>query len=147
MGPTLAGFLDFVRTVMGITPQQLPDNSTFLPMSFDIARETVNPVIQQVSPLLFTIATYNLAGDILLTWAPDQPGSTFFKDVRKEWNLLNFVTGVVQSSGDNGTSSSLVVQKAAEDFTLANLQQLKTPYGRAYLAIAQDYGPNIWDVS
>ena len=33
-----------------------------------------------------------------------------------------------------------------KDFTLANLQNLKTPYGRQYLAWAQAYGP-LWGLS
>jgi hypothetical protein len=31
--------------------------------------------------------------------------------------------------------------------TLAQLQNLKTPYGREYLALAQSYGPNVWGLS
>jgi hypothetical protein len=30
---------------------------------------------------------------------------------------------------------------------MGNLQNLKTPYGRAYLAFAQDYGPSVWGIS
>jgi hypothetical protein len=147
MDPTLAGFLEFVRTVMGISSSVLPDNSPYLAISFNVSKEIVNPTIQQASPLLYQSAVYNLAGDSLLNFAQDQAGKTFFADARAKFTLLDFTPGVVQSTGDEGTNTSLIVQKAAEEFTLANLQQLKTPYGRAYLQIAQSYGPNIWGVS
>ena len=147
MEPTFAGFLEFVRTVMGISTTVLPDNSPYLPLAFNVSKEIVNPAIQQASALLYSHAVYNLAGDNLLNFAQDQAGQSFFADARAKFKLLNFTPGVVQSTGDEGTNTSLVVQKAAEEFTLANLQQLKTPYGRAYLQIAQSYGQNIWGVS
>ncbi len=41
----------------------------------------------------------------------------------------------------------MVVQEAAKNFTLANLQNLKTPWGRTYLGFAQAYGPSIIGLS
>ena len=55
--------------------------------------------------------------------------------------------GVVASTSNEGTSTSLEVIAAAKNFTLGNLQNLETPYGRAYWRSAQDYGPSIVGVS
>jgi hypothetical protein len=166
-GPTLAGFLNFVRVNMGIPAAKLPDNSVYLSMSLAIALGIVNPALRVVpvpqadgagialNPLepgtsvctMYDLAVYNLAADNLINFTPDQPGFDFFAEARKTLKINEFVSGVVQSSGDEGTNVSMVVQKAAEEFTLANLQQLKTPWGRAYLAIAQSYGPYSWGLT
>ena len=160
--PTLAGFLSFIRTVMGITSKNLPDNSPVIPMAFAVALAIVNPALQAVcipdvdaagvslnsgGLTIYTLAVYNLAGDNLINYAPDQAGSTYFCDAREKFNTMGFSPGVISASSDEGTSQSLVVQEAAKNFTLANLQQLKTPYGRQYLALAQSYGPNVWGIS
>lgn len=164
--PTLAGFQSFVQNTMGISTSILPTNSPVIPMAFAVALAIVNPALRCV-PIpqqdaagaslnsggltIYALAVYNLAGSNLLAYAQDQngappvPGSNpptpFFAWTRKQFNINGFISGVVQSSSDEGTSVSLVVQEAAKNFTLANLQQLKDPYGRQYLAFAQSYGP------
>lgn len=166
-GPTLAGFLQFVRTMMNIRPTVLPDNSPFLSMSLAVALGIVNPALRvapvpqsdgaqvPLNPLTTTIpvhtmydlAVYNLAADNLINYAQDQNGQCYFTDLRKELNINGFVSGIVQSASDESTSVSLVVMEAAKEFTLMNLQQLKTPWGRAYLGIAQSYGPTTWGLT
>ncbi len=144
--PTLAGFLSFVRSVMGVPQSALPDNAPVLQESLTFSLEIVNQTLNQVSPRMYTAAVYNLAGDNLINYAPDQSGQIYFKDIRTSFNIGGFVSGVIQSSSDNGSGDSLVVQKAAENFTLSDLQNLKTPYGRQYLAIAQRYG-TLWGLT
>lgn len=160
-GPTLAGFTTFVRDVMKLNTKQLPDSSPFIVYALRNAMAIVNPAlycdalpivdaagVSLGSPLsVYTEAVYNLAADNLINYAPDQPGFKTFATLRRKLNIAGFVSGVVQGSGDEGTSVSLVVQEAAKAFTLANLQQLKTPYGRTYLAFAQSYGPSTWGMS
>lgn len=154
--PTEAGFLAFVRSTMGINATILPDDSDVIEMAFCIALELVYEVIQCASPLLYNLAVYNLAGSTLISYAQDLPDAAiipgsdpplpFFAYYRALWNVNGFVSGVVQASADESTSQSLVVMEAAKNFTLANLTQLKDPYGRAYLVIAQDAG-DIWGLT
>jgi hypothetical protein len=169
--PTLAGFLIFIRTTMGISTSVLPDSSPVIPMAFAVALGIVNPAlwrasIPQYDPAgvslnsggwsIYALAVYNLAGDNLVNYAPDvpdapivkgsNPPASYFENLRQKWNLTGFVSGVISGSSDEGTSQTLVVQEAAKNFTLSNLQNLKTPWGRAYLAFAQDYGP-VWGLS
>ena len=66
--------------------------------------------------------------------------------MRAQYNVLSFVAGVVNSTSDEGTSMGLTVPKAFEEYTIANLQNLKTPYGRAYLSISQSYG-TLWGLT
>lgn len=164
--PTLAGFQAFVQNVMGISTTILPSSSPVIGMAFAVALSIVNQALVNVCVpqfdstgaqlnsgglSIYALCVYNLAGSNLLAYAQDQngappvPGSNpptpFFAWTRKQFNINGFISGVVQSSSDEGTSVSLVVQEAAKNFTLANLQQLKDPYGRQYLAFAQSYGP------
>lgn len=154
--PNQADFLaSFVRGVMGIGTDVLPDSSQVIPIAYGVAIQTVNLQLTQVGvpsgpfdsppgsvPSIYALAVYNLAGDNLINYAMDVPPSTYFADLRTLWNINAFVPGVVQSAADVSTSTTLVVQKAAENFTLSDLQNLKTPYGRRYLSIAQKVGTN-----
>jgi hypothetical protein len=156
--PTLAGFLTFVRDVMGITTAQLPDGSPWTTLSYCLAKELVNEAILLASPLFYQQAVYNLAGSNLLNFAQDPtpvvpyPANSdsrvgFFAYTRKQYNMLGFVSGVIQAAADESTSESMVVPEQFKDFTVANLQQLKDPYGRVYIGIAQAYGPSLWGLT
>lgn len=160
--PTLAGFLAFVRNAMVISASILPDDSLWISIAFANALAIVNPQLRIVAiPAIdaagaalngggytvYSWAVYNLAADNLINYAQDQRGRRYFKKLRKELNILGFVSGVVQASADDTTSVSMVVQEAAKNFTLGNLQNLKTPYGRQYLSLAQSYGPSAWGIS
>jgi hypothetical protein len=135
----------------------LPPTSPVIPISYQIALSIVNRALAVVpnvtqgitpaAPSIYALAVYNLAGSNLINFAQDQNGKCFFTDMRKELNINGFASGVVSAASDEATSVSLVVQEAAKNFTLANLQQLKTPYGRQYLAYAQSYGPTTWGLT
>jgi hypothetical protein len=177
--PTLAGFVSFCRTIVGITTDQLPDSSPYFGWAFAVALAIVNPALASV-PIpsvdsvgaelnaggfsIYSQAVFNLAADNLFNFAQDPPGAPLvpgsgdpksgdpeglplFQFSRKKWNINGFVSGVIDASGDETTNQHLVVQEAAKNFTLANLQSLKTPYGRAYLAFAQTFGPTTWGMT
>lgn len=155
--PTEAGFLNWVRTVMGVPIQWLPDDSLSITYAYDTAIAIVNPAFRSVPGPIYLQMVYNLAGHLLVTWAPDVAappyfievdgvGYGFFQYLRKQNNMLGFTTGIVSASSDEGTSVSLVVPKQAENLTLSQLQLTTTPWGRTYLGYAQDYGTN-WGLS
>ena len=146
MQPTESGYLSFIRNVMGITTTQLPDTDIWITWTYQLALATVLLELQ-VQPLVYMLAVYNFAGDRLINFAQDQAGSTFFADARTTLGINNFQAGVVASAGDQGTSGALVVPEFFQNLTMADLQSLKTPYGRQYIAFAQQYGPNVWGIS
>ena len=151
MNPTLAGFLWFVQNIMGIGSEYLPTDSPSIQFAYDAALNIVNPVFngvpsQATSPSVYAQMVYNLAGDTLVNIAPDQAEQTYFATLRTKFNCLGFVGGVIQSSSDEGTSESMVVPDQVKMFTIANLQNLKTPWGRAYLGYAQSVG-TLWGLS
>jgi hypothetical protein len=171
--PTLAGFQDFIVNTMQISTTVLPSSSPVIPFAFSVALAIVNQALQCVPVpstdaagvslnsggyTIYALAVYNLAGSNLLAYAQDlpdapvvkgsgDPGLPFFAWTRQQWQINAFVSGVVQSTADESTSMSLVVQDAAKMFTLANLQQLKDPYGRQFLALSQSYGPSTFGIS
>lgn len=172
MQPTLAGFQNFITTVMGISTTILPADSPVIGFALSVALSIVNKQLQCVAVpqtdgagaslnsgglTIYALAVYNLAGSNLLSYAQDQPGAPnvrgskppmpFFAWTRKQYNINGFVSGVIQSAADETTSESMVVMDAAKQFTMANLQQLKDPYGRQYLAFAQSAGPTTWGMS
>lgn len=156
--PTLAGFTDFLYNFVGIPPSVLPNDSPYIGMAFNVACNLTNKDIACVDSLLYSIAVYNLGADNIFNYAQDVPDAPPYKTLkngeslpyfayyRAFWNLLGFVSGVIDSASDESTSSHLVVQEAAQTFTLSNLQSLKTPYGRRYLSIAQDSG-TLWGLT
>lgn len=145
MQPTLAGFLTFIRDVMGIDTTVLPDNAPVIAIAYNMAVALANPAFNCIpcdpsTPSIYALMVYNLAGDNLVNFAQDQTGQTFFADLRKSLNLNGFVGGVISSSADESTSEAMVVPDAVKGFTMANLQSLKTPWGRQYMSFAQSYG-------
>ena len=138
---------------MGIDTDVLPDDASVIPMALSVALAIVNtnllcvppgPMVPGVPPTsIYTLAVYNLGGSNIINYAQDIDPSTYFADLRKKWNTYGFVSGVISASNDETTGNTMVVQEAAKNFTLANLQQLKDPYGRQYLAFAQSAGPQV----
>ena len=144
MEPTLSGYVTFIRDIMGINTTILPDDSPYIPYSYNFSINICSDlfaVIPQVpGNFLYMTAVYNLAGDTLLSSAVDQTGQQFFKQAQQKYQLNTFVSGAVSFAGDEGTQSTLAVPEALKHLTIGNLQNLKTPYGRTYLQIAQDLG-------
>lgn len=166
--PTLAGYQTFITNVMGVPTAAFGVAGLGAPIiayTFQNALAWVNTDIAIVCGSqsfggwsVYAEAVYNLAGDYLVNYAQDPTppyvyptgnpdGLGYFAYLRKTLNINNFLTGVVTSSSDEGTSQSLIVQEAMKNITLADLQNLKTPWGRRYLAIAQQAGPTIWGIS
>ena len=157
---------------MGVPALYLPDDSPSIGYAYTMALSQVNPSFACMqAPMymfqgcqsfggvpgpMYMYMVYNLAGHLLASWAPDVDGQVFitvegtpygyFQYLRKQNNMLGFVTGIVSSSGDEGTNVSLMVPKQAENLTITQLQMTTTPWGRTYLGYAQSYGTN-WGMS
>ena len=146
--PTQAGFTVWVRNVMGVPTNALPDNADAISYAYLVALQIVNPQFQQINPAIYVLMVYNLGGDNLVNWASDVPPSTFFADLRgKEgFNTEAFIAGVVSSSSDEGTSVSMDVVDNLKSLTVGQLQNLKTPWGRQYLTWAMSLG-SLWGLT
>ena len=166
MEPTLAGFTAWVFGVLQIPSAALPSDSPYLGYAFNVAVAIVNPYLgigvpsppplpppapQQQNNLIYQLAVYNLAADNLINWCPDQTGQTFFATLRGPppggYGINAWLAGVVTTTYDEATGSTLTTPEFMKDFTMSNLQNLKTPYGRQYLSFAQTFGPGLWGIS
>jgi hypothetical protein len=154
--PSLDGYIDWIRAIMGINENILSDTSIYIEMSYDISLEVVNRYLDIASPGIYTIAVYNLAGDYLINIAQDNdpsscgcepnPDPTFWADLRAKFQINSFIPGLVDTAADQGTSAGIKLLASMEGLTIADLQTLKTPYGRVYMGIAQSIG-SMWGVS
>ena len=155
--PSLAGFQEWTRIVMGVPVSVLPDDSPITPVAYQVALDIVNEQLQCLgNGQIYTLAVYNLGGDNLINYAQDQTSpppspppanaATYWTDLRAAFHIGAFVAGVISGSADQGTSQTILNPDFMKGLTMANLQQLKTPYGRQYLAFAQDVG-TLWGLS
>jgi hypothetical protein len=156
--PTLNGYLVWIRMVMGVPEAVLPNNSFYIPLTFEMAKETVHHWIDYVSPLMFTQAVYNCGGHYLVMTAQDNiyadpplqpPNDTYWADLRNSLNLNgggNFMPGVINEAQDESTSVAITTTDWLSGMTIADLQMMKTPWGRVYLSIAQCIG-SMWGLT
>ena len=145
----LQGFADFLTNNV-----QVPANALAVPVAndynviaaFQVAKCTVDPLINRVSPIYYTMAMYNFATDWLINNAPDQPCVVYWEKLREKWKLNGPISGVVESTSDETTSTTLRVPEVFNNLSPFDLQLMRTPYGRAYMGIASKFA-DIWGVS
>jgi hypothetical protein len=158
VGPTLGGFVQFVTNIMAPPAPFVPSTSPYVTYAFDYASQVVNYNLQAANGIpgawnLYALAVYNLAADFLINIVQDpanaptvtgsNPPMPYWQYLRSQLGIASSSLGVVQSTGDDGTSVSLMLPSQFSTFTLANMLQTKTPYGRQYLAIAGSWG-SLW---
>jgi hypothetical protein len=161
MWPNVAGFQTFLTNVVQVPSAALPSDAPIITYAFDFALATVNLQLSAAwappgSWTPFQMAVYSLATDLIINWAQDPSGEPpiygpdgnqpYFKSLRAGYGTSEFVAGVIQSSGDQGTSQSFVVPKQFEGLTIGQLTNLKTPYGRQYLSLTQSIG-TLWGLN
>lgn len=142
--PNLVDFTAYVYS-QGVPEADLPDDSPYLIAAFNIAKaKTLLPPLMMPTDI-YSEAVYNLGMDRLIRSAPDQIGETFFASKRKEFQLLNPRTGMLQNSYDETTGQTYAVPEFQKTLTLNGVYLQLTPWGRYYFMYAQAYGENIVD--
>jgi len=140
--PTLAGYITFIRSNMGVTSEQLPDDSPDIPLTYNAALDWVNTDILHYAPRMYDLCVYNLAASFLVNWS----GADVFVKYRESFNLNNLYAGVISASSDESTSQTRLIPDFFKNLSLADLQMLRDPYGRQYLMIAQQFG-SLWGLT
>ena len=146
--PNMTDYLAFIRA-QGIPVQALPDDSPIIQVTFDLAMDWVYRRIQCASRVWYARAVYLFALDRRINFASDpiECGTDgYFATLRSKLGINTASTGIIQASSDNSTSQSWMIPDALKNLSLADLQNLKTPYGREYLAIASQFSP-IWGLT
>ncbi|EOW6510864.1 hypothetical protein ACOZXQ_000584 [Cronobacter malonaticus] len=140
--PDLAGFILFIRNIVKVDAYTLPDDDPAINLAWTMSQDWVNRQIACISPALYSQAVYNLGASFLLNFGPEN----VFGPLREKMGINNFTAGVISASSDETTSQTREVSDALKNLSLAELQQLKDPWGRWYLAIAQQYG-DLWGLT
>ena len=142
--PNLTDYQSFL-VAQGFNNTVLPADSDEIQWSLNRALSVVMTSMQQSGQAPeYTIAVYNCAAHHLVMMAQDVAGLAFFSDLRARRNALGFVPGVTGASGDQGTSTTLVVPEQFKGLRFADLEYIKTVWGINYLSYAQKYGPSVW---
>lgn len=144
--PNVTDLYTFLTTVAGVPVSALPANSPYIAWALSFSEEMTLQVLRAVGQDFYCFAVYLLATSFLINWCPDQPGQTFFTDTRKSLDIAGFTGGTVQSASDQGTSAGLDAPDFIKGLTPGQLQALRDPFGRQWLAMMADNGP-IWGIS
>lgn len=144
--PNVTDLTTFLQTIAGIPTSALPANSPYIPWALSYAEEKTLLVLYAIGQDYYCFAVYLLATSFLINWCPDQPGQTYFQNLRTQWGINSFVGGTIQSSSDQGTSESLLAPDFLKGLTLGQLGMLKDPFARQWLSMQQDLGA-IWGIS
>jgi hypothetical protein len=157
--PNLPDYLTFLRQTVGIQVGVLPDSSVVIQATLDVALQTVDDVFlpgagsvgavvtSGGTNLLYCFAVYNLATDRLINFAPDVSGQTYFQDQRTKFRIFDVPSGVPSQASDGGTAVGILNPEFMKKLTMGDLQTMKTPWGRHYIAFALAYGPSLWGVT
>jgi hypothetical protein len=146
MSATRAGFVAFIRSARIVLPSRvivtvdataLPDNSTDITNSFDYALARVAQIIETLNPIDYGRAVYNLAMHDLIF----NSNAAIFDEVKLALNLAFQKTGFVQSTSDEGTSTSMALADYLTKQNAAMMELSKTQYGIQYIAIISLYSP------
>lgn len=148
--PTFEGFQAWVSAIMGVPDTAMPDVTT-LQVAYDQAINLAYIGLQGVpsqstSMTVYAQAVYNLGGAMLLEFAMDNPNSTFWTDLRNKLGINSFSPGLINQAHDQGTGEGMYILKQLEGLSLWGLQLIKSPWGRAYLMFAGEWGP-IWGIT
>ena len=144
--PTLAGFVTFCRDVAGITTTVMPDDDPGFDRGFTIAQSMIPLQLNCIDPVIFTDCTYCWGVSVILQFQGDQSGETYFADMRSAYGVNNLVPGVISSTADEATSTSLTVGKSLSNMSLTDLQRVKDPFGRQAIAYLMELGTS-WGLS
>lgn len=141
--PNLVDFTTYVGN-QGVPAAALPVDSPYLQYALDWAENrALHDPTGHVPGMEYVFACYNAGLHFLLREAPDQIGQNFFTNARQQYGLSSFVAGPVLSSSDSGTSQSLAGSNGVRDLPLSAMDLIKTPWGAAFLAYQQSFGPNL----
>ncbi|HUW79729.1 MAG TPA: hypothetical protein VMV54_02395 [Acidocella sp.] len=147
--PNLPDFLTFLGNSVQIPSVALPSNSAWPGYALNQAIGLTLAPPSLPAPIMYTLAVYNCATHVLFQITPDQTGQTYFTNARSAagYGLIQPSTGLIVGAADQGTSGNMAVPEWASKLTVGQLDFFKTPWGRAYLAWTQSYGPNVWGIT
>ena len=142
-----ADFLVFVRrqriytelngeaTVMSLSTGNIADNDPDIDTALAWALSTVTDLIQQFNVIDYERAVYNAGMHWLLMYGVAE----VFDGIRTALNLWAQKNGFLQSTSDEGSSSSYLLPDYLATLSASDMDYMKTQNGRDYLSILGRY--------
>ena len=143
--PNIADFTTFCQN-QGIVAPYTATGSEYFQWAFDWAMSEAL-TCPQMPGNRYVLAVYHFGADRFIRLAQDDGQGQFYQAQRASFGVLDFRPGVVMASGDGPTSQTLVVPDWYREIPMFAQEMLKTPWGREYIAYAQQYGPYVIGVS
>ncbi len=143
--PNLTDFTTYAQN-QGVVASYTESTSEYFEWAFNWAMSDAM-TCPNMPAIQYVLAVYNLGVNQFIRLAQDGGQGTFYATQRASYGVLQFKPGVVMASGDQGTSQTLVVPDWYKGIPMVAQEQLKTPWGREYIAYAQMYGPFVVGVS
>ena len=149
-----ASWANFLATIQTTVPNTLSPGDRVLisgisPLAYDQPPAPNRGPFQVnaiVDPTHFTYALSPNPG-VASIGANAVVSMTFFSALRTQLKMNAFFPGMVQGAGDQGTSASFDSPEFFKGLSLYDLQLMKSPWGRSYLALAQKAGPAVWGIN
>jgi hypothetical protein len=155
--PNLPDYLTWLGETVQIPTAALPSNSPWPGYAFTQAMALTLSGQGAIPGIMYSLAVYNCATALLFLITPDQPNQTYFADARSSETSTNFpnggfgllspLTGLVVSTSDENTSTTLTAPTWAAGMTVDDLGFYQTIWGRYYLAYIQKFGPTVWGLT
>lgn len=144
--PTEAGFEAYCRGAAGINTTVMPVDDPGFSIALQLAMEWIPLVLNCVSPVIYTLTVYQWGVSSLVQFQQDQDGQNYFANLRAKFNEGDFVPGVISSTSDEATSTTLTVGQSLSDLGITELQLVKDPFGRLAVATLLNLG-TLWGLS
>lgn len=135
--------------VLSVQDQVIISGISPLPYCTPLGQQTTIWAVQNPTTFQYTLAVDStvITNPGPATVAPNAAVTEWYwSKFRQMFNITGFAPGVITSASDLTTSAGILNQQFFQGLTMGDLQLLKTPYGRNYLAIAQNYG-TIWGLT
>ena len=140
--PNIVDFEWFLSNSVQIPPAPLPASSPWPQYALTQALR-----LTPCGPggIMYTLVVYNCATHLLFAITPDVAGQNYFGEKRGAgaggYGLVNPIAGMVVSTFDQGTGTTVNSPDWAKKMTMGQLDFTRSPWGRYYLNWIQSAGP------
>lgn len=143
-------YLMFFKS-LGLIEEDIDNNTSLINILRFYYDFSVHAVVLKrllsIDPFIYKSALYNYTTHKFIIACIDNGYGFINKNILDNLNInKNPVNGIVQNASDNTTAASMLVPDFYKNISSFDLDTLRTPYGREYFNIMQQYG-SIWGLN
>lgn len=144
--PNITDFITTMTTELGVSPSLVNENTPWANAALAFSVHWVYKGLAKADNAIYLRAVYCLALDRAILIAQDTPPDNTFSALRDKFKIYAFRPGVIAESHDESTGQSFNTPTSLNSLSIADLNNMKTPWGIEYLGYAQQASP-IWGMS